>query len=82
MSAHLLARLHASLILRAARAEQIAARLRDSDPARAECEASDAAADRATAAALAETMRRAGDDVHIPDARQISLFSDGGHDAR
>jgi hypothetical protein len=74
----LLARLHASLIIRAARAEDIARRLRDHDPARAECEAADAAADRATAAELAATMRRAGDDVYIPSPDQLSLFSDGG----
>lgn len=78
----ILARLHANLILRAARAEVIAARLRAADPNRSECEAADAATLRATAAELAATMRRAGDDVHIPPPNQLSLFSDGGPNAR
>lgn len=67
-----LAALHARLILEAREAETLASR----NPDHAERERADAAQRRGQAAALADLLAPHG--VHVPDPRQLALFSDGG----
>jgi hypothetical protein len=66
-----LAALHARLILQARDCERLAER----NPDHAEREAAEAAMHRAEAAALAALLAPHG--VHVPDPRQLALFSDG-----
>lgn len=78
MNASRLVRLHADLLMRAARSEAIARRLAYSDPDRASCETVDAAEARATAADLADALVAAGVEVlRASDPRQLVLLSDG-----
>lgn len=71
----ILAAMHADRIIEARRLEAAAARRDPGDPDA--MQARDIAADmRAEAEALREALETMGG-VHIPDPRQISLFSDG-----
>lgn len=72
-----LVQMHAETLLSADRCEQRAARMeRSGEVERAECERDDATMHRARAAALAMVLEPHG--VTAPDARQLSLLSDGG----
>lgn len=66
-----LAGLHARLLLHARDCERLAER----NPDHAERETAEAAMHRAEAAALAAVLGPLG--VHVPDPRQLALWSDG-----
>jgi hypothetical protein len=71
-----LARMHSRFLLTAAERRAAAARLRDTDPERAEMALDDACEALANANALRDMLATLPG-VHVPDERQISLFSDG-----
>jgi len=78
MNAARLVRMHAKLLLRAAERRESAARLRHTDPDRAEMAADEAAEALADANALRDALAL-HPDVFVPDERQLSLLSDGGN---
>jgi hypothetical protein len=69
--------MHARYITTARDLEASARRHWNTDPDRAAQAADDAAEARANAEALEQLIRKAGEDIHIPDRRQLSLMNDG-----